>query len=436
MMKALLVGIGGFGSGWYRRLRNQYSELQLVVADTDESKRAKVEEDGVPFYTSVQEAIEKERPDVLLNVTPPHIHKEINHLAFDHRIPVFCEKPIADNYEDAIAMVERAEKENIPFMIAENYRAFPFVRKLRKLIADGEIGSILTIDGVFYRYSEMAHSDKTAILEGLIVHHFDLIRYLTGREIGKVFATYRHSLNIVMELQAGITATFRCSVRSKGKHTDWAGNWRIEGDQGCLELIDNQIHLTKDGATTLIDDFSDVHAPGPFTEFLQSLEEQREPETSAKDYLRNQALAHYCRESITTHQAVDTSASWGYGPMIVRNYYDMEFGPPSVSHHGKGMTRGKRLYSREDFDTPIMFLGYGEIPPGASIGYHGHREDEEVYIILEGTGLMTVNGQTRQVKAGDVILNKPWWKHGLENNSDQPLRTLIFEVLKTPAADK
>ncbi len=435
-MKALLVGIGGFGSGWYRRLCKHYSELQLAVVDIDESKREKVEQDGISFYNSVQEAIAKERPDVLLNVTPPQTHKEINELAFAYKIPVFCEKPIADNYEDAIKMVETAERERIPFMIAENYRAFPFVRKVKQLIAGGEIGTILTMDGEFYRYNDKTSPDKTSILEGITVHHFDLIRYLTGREVGKLFATFRHSLNIMMELQAGITATFRCSFKSKGKHTDWAGNWRIEGDQGCLELIDNEIYLTKDGVTSLIDDVSDVDAPGPFTEFLKSLEEKREPETSAKDYLKNQALAHYTRQSIQTNQTVDTSASWGYGPMIVRNFYDMEFGQPSASHNGKGLTRGKRLYSRDDFDTPIMFMGYVEIPPGASIGYHGHREDEEVYIVLDGTGLMTVNGEARQVKAGDVVLNKPWWKHGLENNSDEPLHALIFEVLKAPSSSK
>ncbi|WP_197035413.1 Gfo/Idh/MocA family oxidoreductase [Paenibacillus sp. UNC451MF] len=429
-MKALLVGLGGFGSGWYRRLRNQYSEVTLAVADSDESKRSKIEEDGVPFYTSISEAIEQEKPDVLLNVTPRHVHKQINQIAFDHKLPVFSEKPIADNYADAKEMVERADKEGIPYMIAENYRRFPFVRKLKQLLDEGSIGAILTVDGEFYRSTDRPLPDKLDILEELVVHHFDLVRYLTGREVGKVFATYRHQLHIVMDMQAGISATFTCSTRSKGKPTDWSGNWRIEGTEGCLELIDNQIYLTKEGETTHFDDFSEVDAPSPFSEFLQALEENREAETSAKDYLRNQALAHYTRESLKHNQMVDTSSSWGYGPMIVRNYLEAEFGEPGVSHHGKGLTYGKRLFSKDDFDTPIMFLGYSEIPPGASIGYHGHREDEEVYIILEGTGIMTVNGEQRQVKAGDIILNKPWWKHGLENNSDQPLRSIIFEVMK------
>ncbi|UQZ86064.1 Putative oxidoreductase YteT precursor [Paenibacillus konkukensis] len=430
-MKALLVGVGGFGSSWYRRIRSQHGDVTLAVADSDESKRSQIEGDGIPFYTSLTEAIEQERPDVLLNVTPRQAHKAINDIAFGYKLPVFSEKPIAANYEDAKAMVERAAAEGIPYMIAENYRRFPFVRKLKRLLDEGSIGAVLTVDGEFYRDTDnRPMQDKLDVLEELVVHHFDLVRYLTGREVGKVFATYRHQLHIVMDMQAAITATFTCSTRSKGKQTDWAGNWRIEGTEGCLELIDNVVYLTKGGETTRFDDFSDIVSPGAFAEFLQSLEENREAETSARDYLKNQALAHYTRESIRQSQMVDTSSSWGYGPMIVRNYLEAEFGEPGVSHHGKGLTYGKRLFSNEDFDTPIQFMGYSELPPGTSIGYHGHREDEEVYIILEGTGVMTVNGEERQVKAGDIVLNKPWWKHGLENNGDRPLRAIIFEVMK------
>ena len=68
--------------------------------------------------------------------------------------------------------------------------------------------------------------------------------------------------------------------------------------------------------------------------------------------------------------------------------------------------------------------------PGTSIGYHQHGENEELYVILEGSGTMTVNGETSKVQAGDVIVNKPGWSHGLENTSETTIKLLVFEVAK------
>ncbi|MDX2176635.1 MAG: cupin domain-containing protein [Candidatus Sumerlaeia bacterium] len=113
--------------------------------------------------------------------------------------------------------------------------------------------------------------------------------------------------------------------------------------------------------------------------------------------------------------------------MIVRNFLDHPVveGP---AHGGAGSMRSAFLYGAEDFATALRFVIHTEIPPGASIGYHTHGNNEEVYVILEGGGVMTVNGEARRVRAGDVLLNKPGWSHGLANDTDAPLRILVFEV--------
>ncbi|UKS30948.1 cupin domain-containing protein [Paenibacillus sp. HWE-109] len=432
-MKAVLIGLGGFGSAWYRRMRGVYKDrIELAVVDTNPDKKAVLNGEDVPFYTSVEEAIECERPDIIINVTPRQSHTAINHLALDHKLPIFCEKPIAANYEDAVAVVERAEREGIPLMIAENYRTYPASRKLKQLLSEGAIGDLLTLDCDFYRQRDKDKrdfEDPASVLEELNVHHFDLLRYWTGREVGKLYAVKRHQMQIVMDMQMGIQATLRCSTSTFGRQTDWTGDWRIEGTKGTILFVDKQITLTTEAGTIHIADFADAAAPGPFDEFLLSLEQGRPAETSGRDYLKNQALAHYARQSLSEGRPVDTSPSWGYGPMIVRNYLKAET-HDSVSHHGLGKVRGARLFDGTDFETPIKFLGYSEIPPGASIGYHGHRDDEEIYIVLAGSGQMTVNGETYRVRAGDVLLNKPWWKHGLENDGEAPLKAIIFEVGK------
>jgi mannose-6-phosphate isomerase-like protein (cupin superfamily) len=116
-------------------------------------------------------------------------------------------------------------------------------------------------------------------------------------------------------------------------------------------------------------------------------------------------------------------------PMIVKNFFEVAYQTKS-SHGGKGLVKDARVFDEQDFETALRFVIYNALQPGSSIGVHPHGEDEEVYVILSGEGLMTVNDETRAVKTGDVIVNKPGWSHGLENTSDQPLEILVFEVAK------
>jgi len=57
------------------------------------------------------------------------------------------------------------------------------------------------------------------------------------------------------------------------------------------------------------------------------------------------------------------------------------------------------------------------IKPGASSLPHNHDE-QETFIILKGTGQMSVNDETRAVSKGDVIYLPPFSQHSLLNTSD------------------
>ena len=113
--------------------------------------------------------------------------------------------------------------------------------------------------------------------------------------------------------------------------------------------------------------------------------------------------------------------------MIIRNLLEAPYKLHAI-HDGQGRGKDARVFDARDFDTPLKFINYVELEPGASIGDHWHGANEEVYVILSGQGIMIVNGKSQAVKPGDVILNKPGWQHGLENTSDEPLKVLVFEV--------
>ena len=71
-------------------------------------------------------------------------------------------------------------------------------------------------------------------------------------------------------------------------------------------------------------------------------------------------------------------------------------------------------------------FGICSIHPGCSIGYHKHDEIEEIYYIISGTGRLTANDKTYDVKPGDcspVFLHS---KHGIYNNGSGNLDVLVF----------
>ncbi|SFM49850.1 Predicted dehydrogenase [Paenibacillus sp. 1_12] len=310
MLKAVLVGLGNKGYSWYKRIRRDHPHIQLAVVEVNVGLQARLAGEAVPFYTSVAEAIAKEQPDILLNVTPPAYHSAINELAFQHRLPVFCEKPISNDYLESVRIVELASRGNIPFMVAENYRCFPFIRHMKSLLDQGEIGSITTIQIDFCRYhpTDIPYflALKNPLLEDVTVHHFDLIRYLTGRE-GKSIYAFNYcpvgswlranvNLSFCLEMEDGIIVNYIGSMTEKGRETGWSGDWRIEGTEGALLLIEDRLYLNKGEGNIPVDSGS-VPDVSCFQHFLEALQTGDNAETCGEDYIKTEALVYYANQS-------------------------------------------------------------------------------------------------------------------------------------------
>ena len=98
------------------------------------------------------------------------------------------------------------------------------------------------------------------------------------------------------------------------------------------------------------------------------------------------------------------------------------------------------------YDTVCARLGTGTaasklgasidtVAPGKrSCPYHFHHAQEEMFIVLEGTGTLRVAGEMLPIVAGDVIFMPPGpeYPHQLINTSDAPLRYLSISTRETP----
>ena len=69
-------------------------------------------------------------------------------------------------------------------------------------------------------------------------------------------------------------------------------------------------------------------------------------------------------------------------------------------------------------------LAEARLAAGGSTQEHFHPKAEEIYYITHGTGRLRIEGEVREVKAGDAIAIPPGRRHKLWNTGAETLRLL------------
>lgn len=100
-----------------------------------------------------------------------------------------------------------------------------------------------------------------------------------------------------------------------------------------------------------------------------------------------------------------------------------------IAHGGESPILTTRVLERME-SSDIRFIDFTILPPKSDIGIHTHEaESQEFYIILSGSGTVSLDGQISAVKAGDVIVNRPGGTHSLVNSGDEELHMVVLEFL-------
>lgn len=105
---------------------------------------------------------------------------------------------------------------------------------------------------------------------------------------------------------------------------------------------------------------------------------------------------------------------------VIRSFSDLQWKDQLAARGGKGPSRGAPYLVPGDM-LQVAAAGRTVLEPGSSVGEHGHPDTEELYLILEGEGTASLDGDRFPVKAGDLFVVKAGHAHGLENDSDRPL---------------
>jgi predicted dehydrogenase len=203
-------------------------------------------------YGDPEELLDREKLDFLDVITHGSTHCKYVLMAAHHKLPVICQKPMANTLAEAEAMVGRCREAGVPFFIHENWRWQAQIRELKKVLDSDEIGipfraRIFLVSGYPVFNTEPTLKDlEEYILKDLGTHLLDVARFLFGEADRLYCQTHQIHKGIKGEdvatvmMHMGGRTTVTC-------YMGFAGNYLendvfnqtlifVEGDKGSAEL--------------------------------------------------------------------------------------------------------------------------------------------------------------------------------------------------------
>lgn len=196
------LNVGVIGCGWageqHARAFSSIEEVEvLAVADIDE---AKARDFAARWGTDVWhmdygKVLADRRIDAVSICLPHFLHSAVSVEAAEAGKHILCEKPIANNLDEADAMIRAANRAGVTLMIAENVRFHPINIKIKELIGKDYIGEVFLAR--IFRDHEMHESlkkrrwflDREKAGGGIWmaggIHDVDALRMLIG-EVEKI----------------------------------------------------------------------------------------------------------------------------------------------------------------------------------------------------------------------------------------------------------
>jgi predicted dehydrogenase len=309
---------------------------------------------GFRGYRRFEEMLEKEKLDIVCVLTPAGIHREVTEQAAEHRINVFCEKPIAVTPADAEAMIESCRRNKVKLFYGASFRFLPACTKAREMVREGLLGDISLLLEYSVRGRGIEHYKDLGPHHypvggpggcglGLVdhgIHLVDLFSWITGSEIeyvsgkgtlsgeapGTEFLTMIFDNGAVGQLIYN-DATFPAEMPGEGifswggRYDDvgnllldggWdalPGNFRIHGGKGALRVFhyaNKLFYFGKDRQEEI--KLAHRPVPGNFSlqmqAFADSILNDHDPGVSGVDGLKALQVILAAYESFETKKVV------------------------------------------------------------------------------------------------------------------------------------
>ena len=213
-----VVGTGYFGAELARAMRDNDGAKIVAVFDPENGETI-ADELKCEAVDNLDSLVTRDDIDCVIVATPNYLHKEPVIKAAQNHKNVFCEKPIALNYQDCVDMVNACKEAGVIFMAGHIMNFFNGVHHAKELINEGAIGDILFVKSVRNGWEEPQPSISWKKIReksgGHLYHHI-------------------HELDCVQFIMGGLPTTVTMSA------SDVAHNGEQFGDEDDLKFPGNR----------------------------------------------------------------------------------------------------------------------------------------------------------------------------------------------------
>ena len=345
MRRLVIVGNGVRGRQWAHAVACSSGAALVAIVDATESARQRAH---VPAYATLAEAVDGHRPDAVIIATPPSSHARDVLYSLDLGLPVLCEKPLTEDFEEAVALAEASRRTTVPLLVGMNFRFVAASREYRRLIQSASLGAVLFGQFTYIRNRDGRRPDlndfpltmRQPMLFEQSIHHLDLLRYVYGSQVLAVTAhtwnpatsVYRDDscVTALLEFEQGLRVSYLGTWTSGSNRlafkwrTDCADGVIVQEDQfGGLRASrrDVEAGLTAPLFDRGIEPLQDLGFPPeePFTadtrrlleHFLEVIDGRDSAGPTAEDHLQTIALVHACMQSARERRRIEIGSSHG-----------------------------------------------------------------------------------------------------------------------------
>lgn len=193
-----LVGVGRIGvmhanniSALNATMAQDGVQVRLRLTDVAEKHARSVAESlGAEFLGSVEELIAS-GVDGLVIATGTATHPDLIRAGVDAGIPVFCEKPVAVNVAESLPVLDYIREKSGVVQIGHQRRFDAGYLEAKRAYEAGELGWIHSVRAVTCDMTPPPVeflATSGGLFRDCSVHDFDILRWLTGKEIVEVYA--------------------------------------------------------------------------------------------------------------------------------------------------------------------------------------------------------------------------------------------------------